>query len=354
MVYYGNAGTNADATFAAVQYDTVAGNITVATTIVTKTQKSSQAFTTAACRVYNDTSSNTRCVAAYYDASDNVQFGVVYIASSGALTFNTLNSTFTNTSPATNQKSNLLVSLAPDTSVYIQGSGATIGGNYQLQCSIITTSGATVSNISTLTNVVASTGSAQFIVPKYAKALSATQLAIVYQSDTPTGNFCANYVGIIDITSGTPTLTTSALLTPSGGFGTVIADGAFNVGADTGVCLYWDGAHTFGVGFSYTTSTVTVSAVNTSLINKQTILNTNYCTGVSPTEIMALLGPDGSTNFYMITLAGINSVSIGTAKASSLYGFSGGMVTTENQNAVVYAGVNNAGSNSTTGYLFRG
>ncbi len=346
LVAYTNAGTGNSGGWNSYQLDTNGSNIIESTTGATASLLVNQYYIIGSCRIYNDTSSNTRCLGYYYDGSGNVQFGVIYVATSGATTINTLNSGFTGTNTAANRPNMLAVNLAPDTTLYIQGNSSTA-----LQASIITTSGATVSSIGSITTVANSTS--LVVYPKFAKALSATQAVVVYMSDISAGAHAAAYVGIIDITTGTPVLTTSAALTPSGGFSPQsYCDGGFNVGANTGVLLYGDSsnAHTIGIGFSYTTSTVTVSGSTTTLSTDLPNVFSNGCCGVSATELIAQL----DVNYRLITLSGINTISIGSSFASGLFSNHLSLSPTDNQNALVVADVNAGGSNSKIGYLYRG
>ncbi len=310
LVAYTNAGTGNSGGWNSYQLDTNGSNIIESTTGATASLLVNQYYIIGSCRIYNDTSSNTRCLGYYYDGSGNVQFGVIYVATSGATTINTLNSGFTGTNTAANRPNMLAVNLAPDTTLYIQGNSSTA-----LQASIITTSGATVSSIGSITTVANSTS--LVVYPKFAKALSATQAVVVYMSDISAGAHAAAYVGIIDITTGTPVLTN---------------------------------AHTIGIGFSYTTSTVTVSGSTTTLSTDLPNVFSNGCCGVSATELIAQL----DVNYRLITLSGINTISIGSSFASGLFSNHLSLSPTDNQNALVVADVNAGGSNSKIGYLYRG
>ncbi len=346
-----NAATGAAVYWASVQMDTVSANINISSKI-TKVCSTSGNFSGGSnqCRIYADNINYIRCLGVFYDGSNAVQFGVIEVDNGGGPTMGTLNSGFSN-NWATNFSSNVLVNLDTDSSLYIQGSGATVSGTYRLQASLITTSGATVSTIGALTNVDATTGSSFKCYPKFAKALSSTVAAVVYMSDINSGTQSAAYVGIIDVSSGTPVLVTSAALTPSAGFSPQsYCDGAFTTG-NTGILIYANASNSssIGVGFSYTTSTVTVSGSTTTLGADLPNVFANGSAGVSATEILTIL----DTNYYLLTMSNINTITIGSPTATGVAANYSYLIPAENNNAVIFSNYGN-GATSSFGYVYRG
>lgn len=347
-------GTASNIGWTCVQLDTTGTNITAASTSSTQSTLATPSYTSGACRVFNDTASGTRVLSYYYDASNNVQFGMFRIAN-GSITAGTYTSSFSNT--GTNN--NLIVNLAPDSSLYIQGSGATSGGFYQLQASIIATSANTVSSVSTLTNVTHPTGAANLCNPLFASMINSTTAVVVYTSDVAAGAFTGVYAGIIDISSATPVLTHSAQLTPNAGWGGHAKVGV-TVGTNRGVLFYDDVTTTnvYGIGFSFTSSSITVSgaAVSIGLAATYGISATgNECVGISGSELM-LIYNNGSYQYAVVTTPNINSISLGSAFAApaSEVGVCN-FAPTENQNALVINGYTvSSGDHPNIGYLFRG
>lgn len=348
IVYSSTSGTQSSG-WHTIQMDTLATNITAATSDVLKATSAGN-YVAGACRIYADDVSNTRVLGFYYDASDNVQFGVIYIDPTGVTTMNTTATNFTNTLNASTFNS-LVVNAAPNVSLYIQGSGATISGTYKLQASVITTSGSTVSSPPALTTIDTTVGSSFNMLPLTAQAIDANTIVVIYQTDISSGAHRAYNVGIIDITGGTPSLVTSAPLTPTAGMGSV-ATGHFTVGTNRGVLLYQSssGTSTIGIGFSYTTTSVTVSAspVTIGLFTHYTIaaIETNNTCGVSGTELMAsLANVVGSIQWFLVTTPDINTITVATGidAPATFQTTRTAMIPAENQDALMCATYGSSG-----------
>ncbi len=352
LVSYASDGTS-NGGWNSVQLDTASANVVESTTGVSAALLGLQYYVIGSCRIYNDTATATRCLGYSYDGSGNVVFQVLSVAQSGAVSYLSTGTSFTNSNSLQSRPNLLGISMAPDSTLYLQGSGALVSGHYQLQASIIATSGTNVSTIGALTNVYTTTGSSFRVFPLAAEAINATTAIVLYTGDQTSVN--AIYAGIIDISSGTPVLVTSALLTPTGvGYGVQgDADGGFTVGGNTGALFYYDvtNTDTIGIGFSYTTSTITVSGTVTTLVaNAKPNISNNCTRGVSATELITGI----KNKFYLVSMPNINTLTLSAGTATGEFANHLVMDVTENQNAVVVATWDNTGADSVIGYLYRG